>query len=190
MKKSKTVSCIAVFLLGAIISGIIFICLATASLTNLLAGDMLGAEMYPMAHVLQMIHDYNTAETYWPLLRYNQQFTQRKNDLEKILHILQSKPAVTIFFAPSSSNNDVSSLTKEIQAIHGVTKVKFVSKEDALQIYKQQNKNDPLLLSLVTADILPASLEVYVSDQAAKSQIETLAKSKPFVHQVIKSLDY
>ena len=33
-------------------------------------------------------------------------------------------------------------------------------KQEALEIYKEQNKEDPLLLDLVTADILPASLEV------------------------------
>jgi cell division transport system permease protein len=38
--------------------------------------------------------------------------------------------------------------------------MKFVSKKEALEKYREQNKNDPVLLELVTEDILPASLEI------------------------------
>lgn len=190
MRKSKLVLNLAIFLLGVIISASIIVYLATTALSNVLAGDMLGAQTYPMTHVQQMIDDYNTAETYWPFLRYNQQFVQRKNDLKKILQLLQSKPAVTIFFKVPLNKNDVTAILKEIQAIHGVTKVTYISQEKAWEIYKQQNKNDKLLLSLVNANILPASLEVYIPDQTAKTTIEKLAKSKPFVSEVLTSLDY
>jgi hypothetical protein len=190
MKKYKLVLTLAVLLLGAILSGSIVVYLATSAMSNILAGDMLGAEKYPMTHVQQMIDKYNIAQTYWPFLQYNQQFVQRKKDLEKILHLVQSKPAITIFLKTPLNSNNVTLLTKEIQVVPGVTKVSFISQEKAFEMYRQQNKNDKLLLGLVTEGTLPASLEVYVSNQTAKTIIEKLARSKPFVSQVVKSPDY
>jgi len=42
-----------------------------------------------------------------------------------------------------------------------VESVKYMSKDDAYALYKKLNKDNPLLLEMVTPDILPASLEIY-----------------------------
>ena len=47
-----------------------------------------------------------------------------------------------------------------------VESTKFISKDDALKFYQDQNKNDPLLLEMVSADSLPSSLEVNAKDPA------------------------
>ena len=47
-----------------------------------------------------------------------------------------------------------------------VADVKYVSKEDALKLYKDLNKSDPLLLEAVTANMLPASIEVSAKNPA------------------------
>ena len=70
-----------------------------------------------------------------------------------------------------------------------ISDVKFVSKEQALKIYQDQNKDDPLLLDLVTADILPASLEIstYVIDDLTLVA-DTLQKSA-IVEEVVYQKD-
>ena len=50
-------------------------------------------------------------------------------------------------------------IEEDMQANH-VAKVKVITKTEALSLYKQESKQDPLMLELVTADILPASIEV------------------------------
>lgn len=46
----------------------------------------------------------------------------------------------------------------------GVRETKYISKEDAFKIYAELNKGDPELVKLVSLSILPASVEVYLSD--------------------------
>lgn len=78
----------------------------------------------------------------------------------KAISYFESRPQVTAFFRNEVKQADIDNLKNELTATNKVASLKFVSKQDALKIYREQNKNDPLLLELVTADILPASLEI------------------------------
>ncbi len=78
----------------------------------------------------------------------------------RIIQYFESKPQVTVFFRNEAKQEDINSLENKLKEEGRVSSVKFVSKKEALAIYKEQNKNDPLLLDLVTADILPSSLEI------------------------------
>jgi len=78
----------------------------------------------------------------------------------KAISYFESRPQVTAFFKNEAKQADIDKLKNELMATNKVASIKFVSKQDALKIYREQNKNDPLLLELVTADILPASLEI------------------------------
>src|SRR5579872_3773244 len=77
-----------------------------------------------------------------------------------VISYFESKPQVTAFFKDDATSSQIESLQNDLKATGKVSSIKFVSKDQALQIYRQQNKNDPLLLELVTADVLPASLEI------------------------------
>lgn len=96
----------------------------------------------------------------------------------EVINYFESKPQVTAFFKDEAKQSDIDALKKNLTDSEIVSSVKFVSKEQALEIYKEQNKNDPLLLDLVTADILPASLEIstYAVDDLTLVS-ETLQKS-------------
>src|SRR3990167_7788343 len=78
----------------------------------------------------------------------------------KAISYFESRPQVTAFFENEVKQADIDNLKNELMATNKVASAKFVSKQDALKIYREQNKDDPLLLELVTADILPASLEI------------------------------
>lgn len=87
-------------------------------------------------------------------------FTFLLSGSSKAISYFESRPQVTAFFKNEVKQTDIDNLKNELMATGKVASTRFVSKEDALKIYKEQNKNDPLLLELVTADILPASLEI------------------------------
>ena len=98
----------------------------------------------------------------------------------QVVSYFESKPQVTAFFKDEAKQTDIDELKKSLTDSGIVSEVKFVSKEEALEIYRNQNKDDPLLLDLVTADILPASLEIstfviddltLVSDTLTKSAV-------------------
>jgi cell division transport system permease protein len=96
----------------------------------------------------------------------------------KVINYFESKPQVTAFFKNEAKQTDINQLKNQLQSTGKIASIKFVSKDEALKIYKEQNKNDPLLLDLVTADVLPSSFEistVKIEDMGAVSN--TLNKS-------------
>jgi len=101
------------------------------------------------------------------------------------LRYFESKPQVIAFFKEGTTNQDVTAIENALKQEIRVTNIKFVSKEDALQIYREKNKNDPTLLELVTASILPASLEVSTKDPQDLAPIADILKREPVISEVI-----
>ncbi len=106
-----------------------------------------------------------------------------------ILQYFESKPQITVFFADKAGKTEADALTQKLQSTGKVASVKYVSKEDALTIYREQNKNDPLLLEMVTADILPASLEISATDPKFLSDLAPAIKGAEGVQEVVYQKD-
>lgn len=107
----------------------------------------------------------------------------------KVITFFESKPQVTAFFKDEAKQADINALEDELNSTEKVLSMKFVSKEQALELYRQQNKNDPLLLDLVTADILPASLEISTVSIDDMSGISDMLKKSPVVQEVVFQKD-
>lgn len=107
----------------------------------------------------------------------------------KTIQYFESKPQVTAFFRSEAKQEDINSLENQLRKNSKVASVKFVSKEDALNIYREQNKNDPLLLDLVTADILPSSLEISAVRIEDLAEINSALKNSPLVSEVVFQKD-
>lgn len=107
----------------------------------------------------------------------------------RIVSFFESKPQVTAFFKNEAKQKDMDDLIRRVKEGGMVASVKFVSKQQALEIYREQNKDDPLLLDLVTADILPASLEISTFKIEDLSGVSKVLKSSPIVSEVIYQKD-
>jgi cell division transport system permease protein len=107
----------------------------------------------------------------------------------RVVDYFATRPQLTIFFKDQATVEDIMSLKKTIENTGKIAAVKYVSKEDALKIYREQNKNDPLLLELVTADILPASLEVQTTKPEYLSEIASLVKGTPNIEEIVYQKD-
>lgn len=107
----------------------------------------------------------------------------------KIVNYFESKPQVTAFFKNEAKQSDINTLENNLQSTGKIASVKYVSKDEALKIYREQNKNDPLLLDLVTADILPASLEISSLKIEDLSSISDTLKNSPIVQEVVFQKD-
>lgn len=107
----------------------------------------------------------------------------------KIISFFESKPQVTAFFKNEAKQEEIDNLKNQLSANPKVATVKFVSKQEALSIYKNQNKSDPLLLELVTADILPSSLEISAINLADLGSISDTLKNSPLVSEVVYQKD-
>lgn len=91
---------------------------------------------------------------------------------DTVLNFFETRPQVIAFFEIETANNEVDQAAETMRSKSYVTEVNIVSKEQALEFYKQDHKDNPLLLELVTADILPASIEVSGKDVTSLSLIQ------------------
>lgn len=107
----------------------------------------------------------------------------------KAVSYFESRPQVTAFFKNETKQTDIDNLKNELMTTGKIASIKFVSKDDALKIYREQNKNDPLLLELVTADILPASLEISTTKIDDLSVVNNMLKDSPLVSEVVFQKD-
>lgn len=106
-----------------------------------------------------------------------------------IIDYFESKPQVTAFFKDEAQQPEIDELKKSLETTGTIASVRFVSKKEALQIYKEQNKDDPLLLDLVTEDILPSSLEISTENIDDMALVSETLKGSPIVSEVVYQKD-
>ena len=106
-----------------------------------------------------------------------------------MLTFFESRPQVTAFFKDEAVTANVDSLKNNIKGTVVVEDMRYLSKDDALAIYQQQNSDNPLLLEMVTADILPASLEVSAKNVTNLETIASIMQKDPLVEEVVFQKD-
>lgn len=108
---------------------------------------------------------------------------------QAILSYFESKPQLTVFFTDQKKPEDIRALGEKLKAGDKVSSIKYVSKEEALAIYKEQNKKDPLLLEMVTASILPSSLDISARDPKYLAEIDKILQAEKHVEEVVYQKD-
>src|SRR3990167_3661333 len=78
-----------------------------------------------------------------------------------LLHYVETRPQVTVYFQTGTHENEIFKLRNNLMNSNQIQSIKYVSKDEAYKIYKELNKDNPLLLEMVSSDILPASLEIF-----------------------------
>src|SRR3989338_10061129 len=106
-----------------------------------------------------------------------------------ILSYFETKPQVTIFFNDKKDKSAIDALVDKLKSTGKIAGITYISKDQALSIYREQNKNDPLLLEMVTADILPASLEISAVSPQDLTQVAEMMKDEPGVDEVVFQKD-
>jgi len=100
------------------------------------------------------------------------------NGLNNTLNYFETKPEITIFLKDGLTKDTVQSIQNDLSSYLDVREIRFISKDKALEIYQDQNKDNPLLLEMVTADILPASFEVSANNPQVLEKINQDFSSK------------
>lgn len=80
----------------------------------------------------------------------------------QILKYLESAPQVIAFFKPGEDLSDIAiaNIRAQLESSGRLNQFRYVSTREAEAIYKEKNKDNPLLLELVDYNILPASIEI------------------------------
>lgn len=108
---------------------------------------------------------------------------------QQVLRYFENQPQVTVFFKDEAQPDQIMQIKKELEKDSLIEEVAYISKEQAVEIYRAQQTNDPELLEFVTADILPASLEISSSEPTHLAQIADQFRNNQFVEQVIFQQD-
>lgn len=109
--------------------------------------------------------------------------------LYSFLNYIETRPQVTVYFQNTASTEQIFRLRDELTQSGKILSIKYISKEEAFNIYKNMNKDNPLLLEMVSSDILPASLEIYAKKPIFLPQIAEYLKKQPGVDEVIFQKD-
>jgi cell division transport system permease protein len=102
-----------------------------------------------------------------------------------LISYFESRPAVTAFLRDGTTNEQVKGVQDRLVESGVVSKTKYISKDEALAIYRERNKDEPLLNEFVTADILPASIEVSTFELKDLNQIASILSGEKVVEEVV-----
>lgn len=106
-----------------------------------------------------------------------------------VLSYFESKPQLTIFFKDDKDKASIDEIVEKLRSTGKMASFQYISKDQALAIYKEQNKNDPLLLEMVTADILPASLEITAITPSYLTDLAENIKNEKGIDEVVFQKD-
>lgn len=107
----------------------------------------------------------------------------------RIIDYFESRPQISVFFDLDTTQEEMNSAKQNLEATGKTSSVKFISQQEALSIYSEFKKDDPLSLAIVTADMLPASLDVKASVVTDLAELATIAQKSEGVDQVIFQKD-
>lgn len=102
----------------------------------------------------------------------------------KLIAYFETRPQVIAFLKDTATTEGISSLQHKLQDDIRVKEVKYVSKEEALSIYKDATVDNPLLGELVNPSIFPASLEFSLNDLGKAQGVIDEVKGEAIVDSV------
>ena len=102
----------------------------------------------------------------------------------KVIKYFETRPQVIAFLKDTAVAGTISALQHKLQNDVRIKEVKYVSKEEALSIYKDATVDNPLLGELVNPSIFPASLEFSLSNLSYAQEVIEEVKKEGIVDSV------
>ncbi|MFZ3301919.1 MAG: permease-like cell division protein FtsX [Microgenomates group bacterium] len=102
----------------------------------------------------------------------------------KSLTYIETRPQIIAFLNKDVEEQQVLALQNKLSADTRIKDIKYVPKEEALEIYKKATVDNPLLAELVSPSIFPASLEFSVVDLSLAQNVITEIGNEEVVDQV------
>jgi len=99
---------------------------------------------------------------------------------------VESKVKIDVFLKDTAPPAEVKVLQDAIISWPQVTKIHYVSKQEALDRLKEDLKDDPEMLKQVTGNPLPASLEIWVKDPRMVTAVVEKIKQQPSLNSLVQ----
>lgn len=103
-----------------------------------------------------------------------------------MLSYVETRPQVTVYFESTTQLEQINQLKQAILQSQKAESIKYVSREEALKIYKTSiSRDEPQLQELVSAETLPASLEISAKKPVYLKEIAEFLQKQPGVDEVV-----
>jgi len=103
----------------------------------------------------------------------------------EVIQFMEAKPQVSAFFKEPPSSDQLAELRLQLEAIGPIKDFRYISQDEAYKIYKDQNQDDPILLEMVVANILPTSVEVSANNPGDLEKMAQSLQSNELVDDLI-----
>ncbi len=91
-----------------------------------------------------------------------------------------------VYFKTSDTDDQIATVLSNLKSNQSVYSVDYVSKEQAVEKYKQIHQNEPIILEIMPkGNFYPAGASVYVNYQQNKDQLTLELKTDPLIDTVI-----
>lgn len=101
------------------------------------------------------------------------------------LNYLETRAQLTAFFKPEVEEQEILDLKSRLESARQVVEVTYTSKEEALQIYREDYKDEPALLESISANIFPASLDIRAEQIEDLDNISQILRNDEKVEEVV-----
>jgi len=105
---------------------------------------------------------------------------------------LKDKVDISVYFTLNAPEEEIMRVKEQLSQVPEVKEVKYISKEEALTIFKERHKNDPVImesLEEIGDNPLAAHLNVKAWQASQYEQISNFLESSPF-SDIIDKIDY
>lgn len=103
---------------------------------------------------------------------------------DQAIRYYETRPQVIAFLKDEVAIEDITSFKANLSNDARLQNVVYVSKEDALEIYKSATSDNPLLSELVDPSIFPASVEFSLTDLSYLEGVISELQSNPIIDEV------
>jgi cell division transport system permease protein len=101
-----------------------------------------------------------------------------------ILDALEQRPQVTAYFRDEATEMEILAVKEKLEVTGLTSEVKYVSKEEALNIFMGLSQKNPALLEGISANVLPASLEVRAKNLNDLPTLAQMLEGEPLLEDL------
>lgn len=102
----------------------------------------------------------------------------------QLLKYAETRPQVIAFLKTDAKEDDIANLHNKLKNDQRLANVNYVTKEQALELYKEKTQKNPLLSELVSASVFPASLEFSLKNLQFADPVINEIKNESIVEDV------
>ena len=108
----------------------------------------------------------------------------------RTISTFEKKAQILVFFHNDTAEEDIFAIRDTFEEMDILESVEYISKEEALEIYKEDFEDDPTLVESVTADALPPSIGLRAKEIEDIPEIIEVATELKEEHSEIEDVMY